>query len=196
MWGWGVAQNASHGVYLQDDLHVHPQFWPIVRAIVAVHPTRVIALLSNHPLAPRAAKAGHRFLRCGEVLGSAYIVPTMLMACFLEARERWPYALQVETEDFQLTRWLAETGRRAWHVIPGLVQTRPEIPTTEPRWTYPYRTSTVPWTHPHFADLDLTDPGTWSADTAPPDYGATCANDTRLPRGPFTDEEIKRGKTL
>jgi len=192
MWGWGAAQGVTHGVYLQDDIDLHPDFWNVVRAMVRAVPNRVLALLSNHPFAPRALAEGHHWLRCGETLGTGYIVPTALMGSFLDARDRRPGTLRTETEDFQLTRWLVETGRRAWHPIPGILQTKPEIPTTDARHVYPCRKGYVPWTDARFEGAPLTSTDYWTPRTLPPDYGATVLGDTRLPRGPFDGEDVRR----
>jgi hypothetical protein len=190
MWGWGAVQPVTHTVYLQDDIRVHPAFWWVVAAMVRAVPNRVISLISNHPLARRAFEAGHHWLKCGETLGTGYVVPTVLMPVFLDHRDRLPQAfLESTPEDFVFTRWLCLTGRRAWHPIPAIIQTIEGIETTNPAISYPFRKSSVPW------DLleiprELASPEYWTPGSEPPDYGPTVANDSRLPAGPFTNAEI------
>src|SRR5208283_3765260 len=121
-----------------------------------------------------------------------YIVPTSDMRAFLARRERLPQALRTETEDFQLTRYLAESGRRAWHPLPGIIDTRREISTTNPAISYPCRRSYLPWADERVGRADLTSADYWRTTTTPPDYGPTVLNDLRLPPGPFNAHDVVR----
>jgi hypothetical protein len=189
MWRWGAAQPASHTVYLQDDLELAPAFWMIVRAMVRAVPNRVIGLIANHPLSFRAQERGHAWFRMCETLGSGYIVPTCLMGVFLDWESRQSDTAKRECEDFVLTRWEFETGRRSWCTIPSIIQTIDDIGTTDPRVSYPFRKSYITWRD--VADPKaLTDAAYWTPRTAPPDFGPSVGNDTRLGRGPFANDEV------
>jgi hypothetical protein len=191
MWGWGVSQTVTHTVYLQDDLRISSNFWPVVEAMVRAVPNRIISLISNHPLSDRALAAGHTWFRMCETLGTGYIVPTVLMSAYLDWRDRLPGSqLSSLCEDFVLSRWEAETGRRSWCPIPTVIQTMDTIQTTNPSVSYPFRRSYITWEHPAVADKPLTSIDYWTPKTLPPDYGPTVGNDSRLPRGPFANAEI------
>lgn len=191
MWGWGAAQSTTHTVYLQDDLQVHEAFWDVVHAMVKAVPNRIISLISNHPLSHRALDEGHAWFRMSETLGSGYIVPTALMRIFLDHRLHIPERLAASLcEDFILSRWQYETGRRSWCPIPTVIQTIESVPSTNPAIYYPYRRSYIPWTDPRVSGRPITDIGYWTPQRPPPDFGATVSNDSRMPRGPFADHEI------
>lgn len=192
MWEWGASQLATHLVFLQDDIEVAPDFWAIVRAMVTAHPTRVFSLISNHPLAKRALDSGRHFYQCGELLGTGYVMPTVLLGAFLEHRRTLTEAERRDCEDWQTTRWLARTGRRALHPIPAPIQTLPGIETTNPAISYPYRKAAIDWRSLTTWGGDFTSREWWEGGDYP-DYGATVANDTRLPPGPFSNREIEAG---
>lgn len=191
MWGWGASQATTHTVYLQDDLRIHDQFWPVVEAMVRAVPNRVISLISNHPLSDRALAEGHAWFRMSETLGSGYIVPTVLMGAFLEWRDHNPAHVVADTcEDFLLTRWEAATGRRSWCPIPTVIQTIDDIATTNPKISYPFRRSYITWDDPRVAGRPITDVAFWTPQQPPPDFGPSVGNDSRLPRGPFANQDI------
>src|SRR6516162_1980283 len=189
MWRWGAAQSVTHVVYLQDDLRIAPNFWQVVREMVCAVPRRVIGLISNHPLSYKALEAGHAWYRICETLGSGYIVPTVLMGVFLEWESRQSESTKRECEDFVLTRWQYETGRRSWCPIPTVIQTIDGIATTDPRVSYPYRRSYITWEDEPKSPISTL--AYWqSKNTPPPDFGPTVGNDSRMARGPFADGEV------
>ena len=146
MWGWGASQSVTHTVYVQDDLELAEDFWLMVKAMVAANPNNVIALLSNHPFAVRAAVAGHNWYKCCEVLGAGYVFPTALMGAFLEWRDgRSQGEIKSTNEDAMMTNWLWMTGRRAWNPIPAPIQSQNDIiDSTNPReGRYLFRASYV-----------------------------------------------------
>jgi hypothetical protein len=49
-WTWALDYpDATHHVFMSDDLHLAPGFWGILEAMVSAKPDAVIGLLSNHP---------------------------------------------------------------------------------------------------------------------------------------------------
>ena len=191
MWGWGASQGVTHTVYVQDDLRLHPKFWPVIEAMVRAVPNRILSLISNHPLSERALSQGHVWFRMCETLGAGYIVPTALMGSFLDWRDRRPpeeiYAL---CEDYVLSRWQYETGRRSWCPIPTLVQTIEDVATTNPAIDYCFRRSYCTWEDPLVYGKPLTSIDYWQPRGVPPDFGPTVGNDLRMARGPFQNDEI------
>ncbi len=194
MWLWGIAQAATHIVFMQDDLKVPPEFWAILSAMVRAVPNRVLSLISNHPMSERAHAEGHVWFRMCETLGSAYVFPIALLGVFLDWRARLPTRDSTSiNEDFLITRWQYTTGRRSWCPVPSLVQTRDdEIESTNPReGRYLFRQSYIDWTDPRVAGAALTSVEHWTPKTLPPDYGPVVAYDCRVPgHGPFTEIEV------
>ena len=191
MWRWGAAQARSHTVYLQDDLRVHPRFWDIVEAMVRAVPNRVISLIANHPLSDTALRAGHAWFRMCETLGAGYIVPTALMGAFLAWADNLPPAEAASLcEDYTLSRWQYETGRRSWCPVPTIIQTIDDVETTNPSISYPFRRSYITWEDPRVKHVDLTVASYWTPKTQPPDFGPTVGNDKRMARGPFLNDQI------
>ncbi len=194
LWGWGVQQPVTHCIYTQDDQKIADEFWDVIYAMVRAVPNRVIGLLCNHPLSKWALHDGHTWLRMCETLGAGYIIPTAMMAIFLDWYDRLPLAYrQNNCEDLILSRWLCETGRKSWHPIPTVIQAREEMPTSNPILpSYLYRKSYIDWTDPRVADADLTSIDYWTPKTLPPDYGFSVSEDQRYPRGPFTTAAVCR----
>lgn len=191
MWRWGVSQPVTHGVYLQDDLRVHPRFWDVVEAMVRAVPNHVISLISNHPLSNTARSAGHAWFRMCETLGSGYIVPTALMGAFLAWADRLSQGEAAALcEDYTLSRWQYETGRRSWCPVPTVIQTIDDVETTNPAISYPFRRSYITWEDPRVQHIDLTTIQYWTPRTHPPDFGPSVGNDRRMARGPFSNEHI------
>ncbi len=192
MWGWVAAQPVTHGVCLQDDVRIIGDFWPVIEAMVRAVPNRVISLISNHPFSERALASGHVWFRMCEVLGTGYIIPTVLMGSFLDWRDRHvEEVLRVTCEDFLITSWLAETGRKAWCPIPTIIQTMDnEIQSTNPDVSYPHQRSYLTADDPAVAGKDLSDVNYWKTSTLPPDFGYCVSNDVRFPKGPFVYDEV------
>ena len=194
MWGWGAVQKRTHGVYLQDDVRLCGDFWPVVDAMVRAVPNRVISLIANHPFSERALAAGHAWFRMCETLGTGYVIPTILLGAFLEWRDRHSEEfLRAHCEDFLITLWQAETGRQSWHPVPTILQTQDDaIDSTNPDSAYPFQRSYLTADDPVIAkkNLPLTDALYWIPRELPPDFGSCVSNDPRLPRGPFVQDEI------
>jgi hypothetical protein len=191
LWGWGAAQlGASHVVFLQDDLRFSPAFWAVLEAMVRARPNRVISLVSNHPMSERALVAGHPFFTMCECLGTGYVFPSALLHVFLDWRDRMPVSeLAITNEDFQITRWLFETGRKVWCPIPTVLQTQDDAitSTTPVDGAYAYRRSYVDWEDPRVAGVPITSVDYWRGrpGRTPPDFGTTVERDYRVP-GPQT----------
>jgi hypothetical protein len=192
MWGWGVAQPVTHTLYIQDDLDLCPDFWRVVEAMVRAVPNHILALISNHPMSDRALADGHAWFRMCEVLGSAYVAPTVLMACFLDWLDRLPAGVAASNcEDFLITRWQHETGRRAWCPIPSPVQTKDhEIRSTNAVVGYAHQRSYLDWRDRRVVGAPLTDVAYWRRRRDPPDFGPTVTNDSRLGPGPFKTADV------
>lgn len=192
MWGWLAAQPVTHGVCLQDDVRIIGDFWSVVEAMVRAVPNRVISLISNHPFSERALASGHAWFRMCEVLGTGYVIPTALMGCFLEWRDRHvEEELRVTCEDFLITSWLAETGRKAWCPVPTIIQTMDsEIRSTNPDVSYPHQRSYLTADDPSVAGKKLADVDYWKPSALPPDFGYCVSNDVRFPKGPFNYDEV------
>jgi len=193
LWGWGVSQPVTHGIYAQDDLRFADVFWGVVEAMVRAVPNRIIALIGNHPMSEQALAQGHVWYRCCETLGSGYIVPTTMMREYLQWYDALPPGFAAgNCEDYLLSRWQYETGRRAWCPIPAVIQTQDEaIKTSNPRVEYPFRRSYLDWTDPRVQDKPITEVGYWRTDRLPPDYGYAVSQDTRYPRGlGFSNEAV------
>lgn len=184
MWGWAAAQPTTHSVFLQDDLLVSPDFWSVVEAMVRAVPNRVINLIANHPMSQRAQAEGHAWFRMCEALGAGYIVPTPLLAAFLDSYDRLdPAFVAASCEDYLLSRWVCSSGRKVWCPVPTVIQTRSEIATTNPRISYPFRQSYLAWDDPRVAGKDLTSVSFWKPAQTPPDFGHAVSEDSRYPRG-------------
>ncbi len=181
MWGWGVQQlAATHVLFAQDDLRFHPDFPAVLAAMVRAVPNRVIALLGNHPCSERALVEGHRWYQLCEVLGAGYVFPRALLACFLDWRDRHPMR-ERWNEDFQITLWLARTGRRAWTPIPSSIQTMGDDmidSTNAAEGRYLFRSAYIDWTDPRISG-DLASVDYWRPHTAPLDFGGTVQDDWR-----------------
>jgi len=159
----------------------------MVRAV----PNRIISLISNHPMSDRSLAEGHAWFRQCETLGSGYIVPTVLMGAFLAWADRLSQAEAASLcEDYTLSRWQYETGRRSWCPIPTIIQTIDDVVTTNPAISYPFRRSYITWEDPRVVAKPLTSPSYWTARILPPDFGPSVGNDSRMARGPFQNDEI------
>jgi hypothetical protein len=201
MWGWGVSQSVTHTVYVQDDLELAEDFWPMVKAMVAANPNNVIALLSNHPFAVRAAAAGHNWYKCCEVLGAAYVFPTAMMGAFLEWRDtRTEGIIKSTNEDAMMTNWLWFTERRAWNPIPAPVQSKNDvIDSTNPReGGYLFRASYVfAGKGFNYRPLDWINQAYWEIRPHVEDYGYSVSRSTPdmrdgWPQGPPVEGSVKR----
>lgn len=176
MWMWAHAEaratGATHAVFLQDDLDLHPLFWPVLRAAVGAVHNRVISLIANHPYSRRAADRGDGWFLASECLGSGYVLPAPLLHAFLEWRSHLPTGrLRSTNEDFLITCWVNATRRRTWHPVPSLIDHRRDIASTNPRDKYPFRRSYVRWDAAAVADRDVRLVDTWRPEREPLDFG-------------------------
>ena len=175
MWGWGVEQTVTHGIYLQDDLYISDDFWLVVDAMVRAVPNRVISLISNHPLSERSLASGHAWFLMCDCLGSGYIFPTMLMKAFLDWRDGLGEVARTYNEDFLITCWQFLTGRRSWCPVPTVIQTHhdDEVQTTNAREArYLFRQAYITWKLASAAGLPITTRDYWLPTTySPIDFG-------------------------
>jgi hypothetical protein len=176
MWQWAdgaaIATGASHAVFLQDDLDLHPQFWKVLRAMVGAAHNKAIALIANHPYGRRAVDRKDSWYLTSECLGSGYVLPACMLHAFVAWRAAQPiWRIRSTGEDYLITCWLNRTGRRAWHPVPSPIDHRRDIASTNPRDRYPFRRSYVRWDATAVAGRDLTSVATWQQAQPPLDLG-------------------------
>ena len=176
MWTWAAqaaqTHGATHSVFLQDDLDLHPDFTDVMRAMIESVHNRVIGLIPNHPYGRRAMVQGDRWFLTSECLGSGYILPTELLLAFLRWRSTQPsWRIRTTNEDFLITCWVNATRRRTWHPVPSPVDPRRDIQSTNPSDLYPFRRSYVRWDASVACGLDLTSSTTWHPARPPMDFG-------------------------
>src|SRR5208283_3591736 len=132
----------------------------------------VIGLIANHPYARRASERGDFWYLTSECLGSGYVMPLPLLRLFLDWRASIPEHRRKHTnEDFLITSWIHMTSRRCWHPIPGPIDHRRDIQSTNPSDTYPFRRSYVRWDDKAVAGRRLVDADTWLVGREPLDFG-------------------------
>jgi len=176
MWHWGReaarSMRATHAVFLQDDLDLHPDFTTVLGAMAhAVH-NRAIGLIANHPYCRRAVERGDAWYLTSECLGSGYVLPLVLLDLFLQWRSTLPeHRLRTTNEDYLLTCWLNMTGRRTWHPLPSPIDHRTDLASTNPKDGYPFRRSYVRWDANAVISRDLRDKETWTTAQPPLDFG-------------------------
>jgi hypothetical protein len=177
MWQWAsdAAQAHSeitHAVFLQDDLMLHPEFQDVLRAVVTAVPNRLLSLMPNHPYARRSLARSDAWYLTSDCLGSGYVFPIIVLDEFLRWRSRQSASrIQSTCEDYLVTCWVNATGRRTWHTVPGLIDHRRDIETTNPSIGYTFRRSYAPWTARECVQRTLTDAASWAATKSPLDFG-------------------------
>ena len=147
--------NATHGLFLNDDVILCDHFHETLEAVIAARPNDVISLYCSDPKA--AHLVGRWYTSRDGLIGNAYVIPTGLLVQFLEWRSRELYAWAKETlsEDQQINLWCMATGRPIWHTRPSLVEHDVSIPSCYGNESNPARTSVVaPWKNMH--ELDWT----------------------------------------
>ena len=136
-WAWALDIGASYHIFLTDDLHICPWFWPALRAMVSARPEMPIGLLSNHPRGPSLFAGGtHGYRTNSWIVGPAYVVPHEKLSRFLG----WYLALP-DTEEPKGRRWFNDDsalnewityfgGGETWHPLPTIIEHRADIGST------------------------------------------------------------------
>jgi hypothetical protein len=134
VWQWAIDTNASHHIFMTDDLHLAPHFWPALEAMVCAKPDAILGLLSNHPAGPRLAESGARWYRCNSwVVGPAYVVPHAHLVKFLAWYKAWIPTVNRGNfgDDSSLNEWISREGPgESWHPLPTIIEHRDDIEST------------------------------------------------------------------
>lgn len=149
-----VSHGSSHGLFLNDDLILCPNFIHHVRAAMAAKPDEVVSFHPNHPGARVAYERRLAWITSNDgLVGTAYCVPMDLLAEFLQWRKEkmLPEALDAYSEDGQINLWCMDTGRRIWHTVPGLFVHDPRVASLYNHDDNPLKQSTVGF---HEVELD------------------------------------------
>lgn len=165
IWEWCARQD-DHVVVLNDDVMLHPQFTPIVRAIVQAVPDEIISLHTQAPLAPQYAAKGHHWIRCYWLTGPAYILPPGAARALLDWDAPWDFLSRVN-EDNVAIHWAWENQRPIYSTIPAIAHHDTDTKSTLGYEGHPFRTPSVPWTHFTPQGADLTDPAFWQVQDPP-----------------------------
>ncbi len=137
-WQWALEQKeASHHLFLTDDLHLAPSFWSILNAMVEANPNRIIGLLSNHPAGPELAANGGRAYRCNSwIVGPAYVIPRKHLTPFLTwyrglRDDEAPGGRRWFNDDSALNEWNTLHGpAESWHPLPTIIEHRADLEST------------------------------------------------------------------
>lgn len=169
MWTWALEQsNATHALFLQDDVWPAPNFWPALRALVMAAPNEIIGLEAAHPAGPALAAYGERWYATRAwLIGPGYVFPREALGELLAWRARQPRMRILATnEDTLINEWCVETGRRVLHPIPTIIDHDTSIASTYENDADAHRRPTVKWTDGKgcgFALEDLEDVKFWLA---------------------------------
>jgi len=118
------ADDVTHGVVLQDDQRVAPNFCAALSALVQAYPDSVIALHSMHPGARTLAREGkHAYTTTDAIVGTGYVLPKSVQPAFRTFRdeELKPGAQAAVTEDTVLAMFCMATGHRIVSPCPTLI---------------------------------------------------------------------------
>ncbi len=131
LWQTGIASGAEHCVYLSDDALLCEDFVQVVKNVVSVKPTEIIAIFSNHAGASWAKNAGYRWYTTPDGLaGVGSILPRELLVELMAWREE---ALSREAkdripDDTQIDIFAMATGRLIHTPLPSLVDHDDSLP--------------------------------------------------------------------
>lgn len=133
-WNWSERQQASHHVFMTDDLHVAPGFWPILSAMVeAAGEAPAIGLLSNHPEGPKLAARQHRwYCTRSWLVGPAYVLSHAALVELLAWRaedptRHMPGWQEPYNDDECINAWIAATGQTCLHPLPTIIEHRDDL---------------------------------------------------------------------
>lgn len=138
-WKWSARQHATHHVFMTDDLHLAPNFWECLTAMIeAAEDESAIGLLSNHPKAVETFMQGFHWYRTNSwIVGPAYVLSHEALVRFLD----WYRALpdgdwRVEgtkgyrNDDSSTNEWITRSGRSTVHPLPTIIEHRGDLSST------------------------------------------------------------------
>lgn len=150
-WEWAIEQDATHHVFMTDDLNIGPMFWDVLSAMVQANPDTPIGLLSNHPAGPSMALLGHHGYRTNSwLVGPAYVLPHACLVAFLawyksletpdafkKRGEKNHTELSVKqqhyfNDDSAINEWNTKHGGpgATWHPLPTIIEHRDDVEST------------------------------------------------------------------
>jgi|SRR5579859_938210 len=184
LWAWGARQDASHIVFLNDDIRVCPEFVDACDAIASVLPNDVICM---HTTLPEAAQLPIPFFRSYWVTGPAYMIPRHRLQDLLVFAHEWSGLWESENEDGVAMQWLWHNQTPACHTVPALVVHDVEVPSTLGYDHHPLRRASVPW-HSR-PEIDVSRPGWWGSH-----FGGPLAECPWRSVEAFKSIEMRRGR--
>jgi hypothetical protein len=139
-WRWAVEQKTSHHVFMTDDLHIAPNFWGILSAMIQGSKAEAIGLLSNHPRGPRLFGDGEHAYRTNSwLVGPAYVLSHRALVAFLkwfEALPDGPHTTQGTkawaNDDSSINEWITRASdfHACWHPLPTIIEHRGDMEST------------------------------------------------------------------
>jgi hypothetical protein len=145
MWQWGAESGATHFLSLQDDAIVAPNFWPVLRAMLAAVPDEIIGLESVHPASEQIK--GSWYKTSDGLIGVGYVMPRYVLVKFLEWRSccLCKGAIESITEDTLIDVFAVATGRKIWHPVPTIIDHDTEIASSYGNDHHSHRRPLVTW---------------------------------------------------
>lgn len=170
VWGFLETSECTYGLQLQDDTIVAPNFWRVLRAMLAIVPDEVICLESAHPAAPLYHLEGRRWFTTSDMLiGNAYVAPRDVYRDFRIWRETRlkPGALETITEDTLFGLYCLVTGRKIWCPVPTIVDHDLAVPSTCGNDAHPNRRPRIRWDNAGVDVHELEHPSFWCENDVP-----------------------------
>jgi hypothetical protein len=135
VWQWSLETGATHHIFMTDDLHIAPNFWGALGAMVTAHPGAIMGLLSNHPAGPRLAlERATTAYRCNSwIVGPCYVVPRLHLEPFVDWYVRWIESVERRHygDDSALNEWNSRCGPgESWHPLPTIIEHRGDLDST------------------------------------------------------------------
>jgi len=155
MWAWGADVECTHFLSLQDDAIVAPDFWPVLRAMLAAVPDQIIGLESVHPISMTVD--GPWYTTSDGLIGVGYVIPHAVLVEFLAWRSSslCKGATESVTEDTLIDVFAVATGRKIWHPVPTIVDHDIEIRSSYGNDHHSHRRPLVTW-RDRSTDIDWT----------------------------------------
>lgn len=189
MWTWATeCGDATHAVFLQDDVTVGADFWKRLQAMISAAPDQIIGLEAAHPMCANLLRAGARWCTTTDgLIGVGYVMPIRVLKEFLawRATKLLPKALEQISEDTLIDVFAMHTKRKIWHPVPTIIDHDIELKSTYGNDNHTNRRPTATWAD--FAKLGgdvgrLARPEFWTQDTPPPHLGRFYATSFQLLR--------------
>jgi hypothetical protein len=137
-WRWAAAQDATHHVFMTDDLHLAPEFGHVLEAMIQGCPDHPIGLLSNHPRASQTYTLRHSWYRTNSwIVGPAYVLPHEFLIRFLawfealpEGPHTTPGTRAYRNDDSSINEYVTQSGSWSAHPLPTIIEHRGDIGST------------------------------------------------------------------